>query len=109
MGSERDWSLLAILFLAAAMLGPTRAGAAEFPSKPPKTDFFVDQAELIRTELTSQDWQAVCDLVVAGMKTGRATEGLEAGIRKAGELLSRHFPIRPDDVDELPNSLVLID
>jgi len=65
--------------------------------------------DAIAAKLTSQDWQAVCDLVVAGMKTGRATEGLEAGIRKAGELLSRHFPIRPDDVDELPNTLVLID
>jgi uncharacterized membrane protein len=65
--------------------------------------------DAIEAKLTPQDWQAVCDLVVAGMKTGQAAEGLEGGIRKAGELLSRHFPIRPDDVDELPNTLVLID
>jgi len=54
MGTERYWSLLAVLLLVAAMLAPAHAGAAEFPSKPPKTDFFVDQAELIRAEQRQQ-------------------------------------------------------
>ena len=59
--------------------------------------------------ITQQDWEAVCDLVVQGMKSGRAAEGLAQAIHKAGELLARHCPLQPDDVNELTNELVLID
>ncbi len=65
--------------------------------------------DAIAARLGPQDWDAVCDLVVQGMKSGRATDGLEQGIRKSGELLARHFPVRPDDVNELANTLVLVD
>jgi putative membrane protein len=33
----------------------------------------------------------------------RFTEGLVLGIQKAGELLAKHFPRRPDDRNELPD------
>ena len=65
--------------------------------------------DAIATRLGPQDWAAVCDLVVEGMKRGHAAEGLEQGIRKCSDLLARHFPVRPDDVNELANTLVLID
>lgn len=38
---------LACLTLLATLLGAAPAGAANFPDKPPKTDFFVDQGRLI--------------------------------------------------------------
>ncbi len=38
---------LACLTLLATLLGAVSAGAATFPDKPPKTDFFVDQGRLI--------------------------------------------------------------
>ncbi len=38
--------------------------------------------------LSQPEWQAVCDLVVQGMKNGRAAEGLAQAIRKSGELLA---------------------
>ncbi len=31
--------------------------------------------------------------------------GLEHAVRQVGRFLSEHFPIRPDDVDELPNEV----
>ncbi len=33
------------------------------------------------------------------------TNGLVHGVNKAGELLARHFPRRPDDVNELPDDV----
>ncbi len=65
--------------------------------------------DAVAARLSPEDWQGVCDLVVQGMKNRRAAEGLEEGIRKAGELLARDFPIQPGDVNELANKLVLLD
>jgi putative membrane protein len=65
--------------------------------------------DAVAERLSAADWQAVCDLAVHGLRNGRAAEGLASAIRKSGELLSRHFPIRPDDRDELSNDLHLID
>jgi uncharacterized membrane protein len=38
-------------------------------------------------------------------KKSEFTQGILHGIRKAGELLAAHFPHRPDDRNELPDSI----
>ena len=65
--------------------------------------------DAVARKISQDDWEDVCALVVDGMKAGRAAGGLEQAIRKCGELLARHFPIRPDERNELYNELVLID
>lgn len=47
--------------------------------------------------------------VSRGIKEGRACEALSQAIQEIGELLSRHFPITPDDTDELPNAVLTED
>lgn len=55
-------------------------------------------------------WEQVVDLVRAGLRDGRAVEGLEAGVRRCGEILARHVPVDPArDLDELPNAIVVED
>ena len=53
--------------------------------------------------------EAFWRLLVAAMelrfKRGEFTEGLVEGIAKAGALLAEHFPRRPDDRNELPNTV----
>ncbi|MDO9124437.1 MAG: TPM domain-containing protein, partial [Deltaproteobacteria bacterium] len=44
--------------------------------------------------------------VSRGIKEGRACEALSQAVQEIGELLSRHFPITPDDTDELPNAVM---
>jgi putative membrane protein len=44
--------------------------------------------------------------VSRGIKEGRACEALSQAIQEIGELLSRYFPITPDDTDELPNAVL---
>jgi putative membrane protein len=63
----------------------------------------------LSARIDQEQWDAVKDLIVAGIRGGGLTEGLCAGIRKCGELLAEHFPIAPDDVNELTNELRLID
>jgi putative membrane protein len=65
--------------------------------------------DAIAARVTQQDWEAICELVVDGMRAGRPAHGLEEGVRKAGELLAGHFPIEPGNRNELSNALTLID
>lgn len=56
---------------------------------------------------TNEVWQQVVDLAVAGMREGRAVDGLDAALRRCGELLRRHVPAPDHNPDELPNRVVL--
>ena len=50
-------------------------------------------------------WDGIRDKVVEEFKQGRYVEGLETGIRMAGEKLKEHFPHAKDDVNELPDEI----
>jgi len=63
----------------------------------------------INDQLTQQDWEQVCGLVVEGMKRKQPTEKLIEAIDLCGQLLAEHFPIAEDDENELSNTLQLID
>jgi putative membrane protein len=45
-------------------------------------------------------------IVSHGIKDGRACDALCESMKEAGELLSRYFPITPDDIDELPDEVM---
>jgi putative membrane protein len=44
--------------------------------------------------------------VSRGIREGRACDALSQAIQKIGSLLSQHFPITPDDTDELPDDVM---
>ena len=54
-------------------------------------------------------WREICDGLTRALGDGRARDGLVEAIRRSGELLEKHFPARPGDVDELTNDLRIID
>lgn len=56
-----------------------------------------------------ESWQEVVELATAGLRSGRAVGGLEAAIRRCGEILRAHLPAAPRHLNELPNALVLED
>ncbi|MBA3014559.1 MAG: hypothetical protein KKD63_00255 [Proteobacteria bacterium] len=51
--------------------------------------------------------QAHADRVVQGVKGGRQAQALCAEIARVGEVLARHFPIRPDDANELSDRVII--
>ena len=51
-------------------------------------------------------WTDVADAMARHFALDHPTEAIVLGIRKAGELLSSHFPCRPDDRNELPNEVI---
>jgi putative membrane protein len=57
----------------------------------------------------NENWQQVVDLAVDGLRRGDAVDGLEAAIRRCGEILARHVPVQGRNPNELPNRIVLED
>lgn len=60
----------------------------------------------INEKMGEQHWQKVRDLIIRGVKEGKACAGICAAIESCGQALARHFPIKPDDVNELPNRVI---
>lgn len=57
-----------------------------------------------------ESWEHVVELARAGLREGRALDGLLAAVTRCGELLGRHAPAHgARNPDELPNAVVLED
>jgi uncharacterized membrane protein len=50
-------------------------------------------------------WAEVRDVMVERLRRGAPREALVSAVEHVGEVLARHFPRRPDDVDELSNEV----
>ncbi len=64
-----------------------------------------DQA--IDARLDEKDCRGVVGRIVEGIKQEDLTRGLCDGVQECGELLSRHFPLREGDRNELLNHLII--
>jgi uncharacterized membrane protein len=51
-------------------------------------------------------WPEVRDAMAADFKAGRFSEGIIRAVGLVGAELRRHFPRRPDDRNELPDSVI---
>lgn len=63
----------------------------------------------ISDKLSSEDWQHVIDRLTQGVKSKNLAQGFVDAIGLSGELLEKHFPIKPDDKNELRNQLIIKD
>jgi uncharacterized membrane protein len=59
----------------------------------------------IHARLGHAYWDAVRDRMVAAFRDGAGREAIVRAVRDVGAALAEHFPRRPDDVDELPNTV----
>lgn len=65
--------------------------------------------ESINAKVLQGTWQAVVNEILEGIKVQGLAQGLCAGIRRAGQILNEHFPVRADDSNELKNYLRIRD
>ncbi|KFG70679.1 hypothetical protein [Microvirga sp. BSC39] len=54
-------------------------------------------------------WAGIVADLTAAIRNDRMIEGLEEAIRRTGAILAQHAPPHLDDVDELPNKVILLD
>jgi len=50
-------------------------------------------------------WDSIKDLLAKYFSEGRFTEGLVTGVLMAGTQLRQHFPLKTDDINELPDDI----
>ena len=60
----------------------------------------------IHEKMGDQHWHQVRDLIINGIKEGNLCGGICAAVESCGEALAKHFPHRPDDVNELPDIVI---
>lgn len=60
----------------------------------------------IHEKMGDVKWNEGKDLIIAGIHDGRPREGICKAIDACGQMLARHFPRPPDDIDELSNRVI---
>ncbi len=61
----------------------------------------------IARELPSETWTDIVELLLDGVKRGNMADGFVKAIGQCGLILSKHFPVREGDVNELKNKLLI--
>lgn len=63
--------------------------------------------EGIHQKVSDAFWQTVYEAMRADCQDGQYTRAICQGIEQVGRQLAIHFPCKADDVDELPNQVVI--
>lgn len=61
----------------------------------------------INEKVPEKTWDNIKDQMQLHFLEGKFSEGIIHGIGRIGMILSTHFPVKPDDKDELSNRVVL--
>ena len=87
-------------------MGKTRERNAVLLFVAPRTRKFAVIGDLgVHARCGDEFWQQLAAEVTGHFKSGDFTQGIVHAVRKAGDLLARHFPCRPDDQNELSDEV----
>jgi putative membrane protein len=60
----------------------------------------------IHEKMGDEGWNRVRDLIISGIRRGRAAEGICSAVEGCGKTLAEYFPRRDGDINELSDSVV---
>lgn len=60
----------------------------------------------INAKVPEGRWDDIVKMITDGIKQKRSADAICEAVKKIGELLKTHFPIKPDDSDELENLII---
>ncbi len=69
--------------------------------------FYILADEGINEKVSGNVWSNVSKEIHQNFKNGYFSQGIVKGIESVSKLLSEHFPIKPDDKNELTNKVVI--
>jgi putative membrane protein len=61
----------------------------------------------IYRKISQDELQTYASDIALGIKDGRACEALCHQIERVGQVLAEHFPVKPDDTNELSNEVII--
>lgn len=62
----------------------------------------------IHDRVAADVWGHAMASLIAGVKDGRAGDGLAAAVEEVGRVLAEHFPIAEGDINELPDRVIAV-
>ena len=63
----------------------------------------------INAKLDQDTWAGIVQIITEGIRRKRPADAICEAVAQVGRMLETHFPIRPDDQDELRNVIVADD
>lgn len=72
-----------------------------------KKKFYILADSGINEKVDPSTWENVKNDMLQLFLKGDFSKGILLGIKKVGEILSKHFPIKADDTNELSNKVIL--
>jgi putative membrane protein len=63
----------------------------------------------VSAKIPEAEWKGITEALIKSLRDGKPRDGMVEAIRHCGDLLAKHFPVQPGDVNELPNELRLLD
>lgn len=70
-------------------------------------EFYILADQTINTNVPQATWHLIAEEMSKKFKVGQFSEGVIFAVQKAGEILSKHLPIKEGDVNELSNKVVI--
>lgn len=67
--------------------------------------FYILADSGINEKVAPQTWDSIKDHMQAMFVNGKFANGILTGIEEVGSILSRHFPVKADDTNELSNKV----
>ena len=60
----------------------------------------------IHAKVGEASWDGIRDMIISGIREGKACAGICRAIEACGRTLAQHFPRKADDVNELPDRVI---
>jgi putative membrane protein len=70
-------------------------------------EFYVLADDGIHSIVGDSAWEGIKDLLLQYFGNGDFCNGIIAAVREMGKILSPHFPIKPDDTNEISNRVIV--
>ncbi len=60
----------------------------------------------INAKVPEHTWEEIVEMIIAGLKSDTTCDAVCNAVKRCGDLLQEHFPIKDDDTNELPNLII---
>jgi uncharacterized membrane protein len=70
-------------------------------------EFIVLADSGIHSIVGDKPWEQIKDMLIGYFKKGEYAQGIVKAVRTMGGILSPHFPIKPDDTNEISNRVIV--
>ncbi len=65
--------------------------------------FYILADSGINEKVPQSTWDSIKDEMQTSFQKGKFCKGILYGVEQVGQILSKHFPVKPDDTNELSN------